>query len=192
MKYAVIVLALCAAGMFSFLRAPIAPHTPRSTALIQSMSTPVTHPTVTHVVDGDTIELSTGEIVRYIGVDTPETKHPTKPVQCFGKEASAYNSSLVLGKTVILTKDISETDRYGRLLRYVSTTDDGAPFNASSIFDDHQNRKSRKMRGRGGTGKQPPPYTCPHCREDVSSILDKGVHEKRFCKALKTCDPDSE
>ena len=75
--------------------------------------------TVAHVVDGDTIELSTGEKVRYIGVDTPETKHPSKPVQCFGREASQKNKELVEGKEVLLERDVSETDRYGRLLRYI-------------------------------------------------------------------------
>lgn len=81
----------------------------------------VTQPviTVTKVVDGDTIELSTGETVRYIGIDTPETVDPKRPVGCYGKEASNKNKELVLGKAVTLEKDVSETDKYGRLLRYV-------------------------------------------------------------------------
>lgn len=74
---------------------------------------------VTKVVDGDTIKLETGQTVRYIGIDTPETKDPRKEVQCFGKEASEANKRLVEGKKVRLEKDVSETDRYGRLLRYV-------------------------------------------------------------------------
>ena len=77
---------------------------------------------VTRVIDGDTIEVEIeGEKkrVRYIGVDTPETVHPSKPVQCFGKEASEFNKNLVEGNWVRLEKDISETDKYGRLLRYV-------------------------------------------------------------------------
>ncbi len=77
---------------------------------------------VTRVVDGDTIEVEIGGQayrVRYIGIDTPETVHPSKPVQCFGPEASARNKALVEGKTVGLEKDVSETDQYGRLLRYV-------------------------------------------------------------------------
>lgn len=77
---------------------------------------------VLRVIDGDTIEvLYEGEekTVRYIGVDTPETVHPSRPVECMGKEASDYNKSLVTGKTVALERDISETDKYGRLLRYV-------------------------------------------------------------------------
>lgn len=77
---------------------------------------------VTRVVDGDTIEVKTEEgifKVRYIGMDTPETVDPRRPVACFGKEASQENKKLVEGKTVYLSKDVSETDKYGRLLRYV-------------------------------------------------------------------------
>ena len=68
---------------------------------------------VAHVVDGDTIKLESGEVVRYIGIDTPETVDPRKPVQCFGKEASEKNKELVEGKEVRLVKDTSETDKYG-------------------------------------------------------------------------------
>lgn len=74
---------------------------------------------VTKVIDGDTIEIEGGEKVRYLGVDTPETKDPRKPVQCFGKEASNRNKNLVEGKRVFLEKDVTETDKYNRLLRFV-------------------------------------------------------------------------
>lgn len=74
---------------------------------------------VTRVIDGDTIEIEGGERVRYIGIDTPETVDPRKPVQCFGVEASRKNKELVEGKEVRLEKDITDTDKYGRLLRYV-------------------------------------------------------------------------
>lgn len=74
---------------------------------------------VTRVVDGDTIEIETGEKLRYIGVNTPESVDPRRPVQCYGKEASAKNKELVEGKLVRLEKDVSNTDKYGRLLRYV-------------------------------------------------------------------------
>jgi micrococcal nuclease len=74
------------------------------------------------VVDGDTIDvLIDGEeyTVRYIGIDAPETKHPSEPVEWMGPEATQANRQLVEGKTVWLEKDVSETDRYDRLLRYV-------------------------------------------------------------------------
>lgn len=74
---------------------------------------------VTRVVDGDTIELEDGRKLRYIGIDTPETKHPQKGVECYGQEAYQKNKELVEGKIVSLEKDVNETDRYGRLLRYV-------------------------------------------------------------------------
>ena len=74
---------------------------------------------VTKVVDGDTIDLDTGQAVRLIGIDTPETVDPRRPVGCFGKEASNETKSLVSGRQVILQKDVSEKDKYDRLLRYV-------------------------------------------------------------------------
>lgn len=80
---------------------------------------------VSEVVDGDTVKLSTGETVRYIGIDTPETKDPRKEIECFGRESSSLNTQLVKGKQVRLEKDVSDTDRYGRLLRYVYVKRDG-------------------------------------------------------------------
>ncbi len=74
---------------------------------------------VIKVIDGDTIKLSNGQVVRYIGIDTPETNHPRKGRECFGEEAKLANKELVEGKRVRLERDVSETDRYGRLLRYV-------------------------------------------------------------------------
>ena len=93
---------------------------------------------VERVIDGDTIQVvvdGTGRIVRLIGVDTPETKHPTKPVQYFGQEASAYTKAALEGKTVMLQKDRTgdTIDRYGRWLRYVLL--DGDNFNARLIRD---------------------------------------------------------
>lgn len=92
---------------------------PQNEALQSSPSPMQETATVTRIVDGDTIELSTGQKVRYIGIDTPETVKPNTDVQCMGKEASTQNTQLVLGKEVLMQKDVSETDRYGRLLRYV-------------------------------------------------------------------------
>ena len=68
---------------------------------------------VIRVVDGDTIEIEGGVRVRYIGIDSPEME------MCFAAEAKAENEKLVNDKTVRLEKDISETDKYNRLLRYV-------------------------------------------------------------------------
>ncbi len=78
---------------------------------------------VTSVIDGDTIVIEGNKKVRYIGIDAPETKHPTKGIQCFGIKASNKNKELVLGKYIRLQKDVSDTDKYGRLLRYVWIVD---------------------------------------------------------------------
>ena len=80
--------------------------------------------TVMRVIDGDTIEVvlwSTQrlETVRYIGIDTPETVHPSRPIEPFGPEATQANRALVDGKAVTLEQDVTNRDRYGRLLRYV-------------------------------------------------------------------------
>lgn len=68
---------------------------------------------VNYVIDGDTIKIPTGEKVRYIGINTPETD------ECFGSQATKQNKKLVENNNVILVKDTSETDKYNRLLRYV-------------------------------------------------------------------------
>ena len=79
--------------------------------------------TVKLVVDGDTIDIAIGgntERVRFIGVNTPETKHPTKGVECFGPEASAYTEKLLpAGTKLRVERDIEARDKYGRLLLYV-------------------------------------------------------------------------
>lgn len=92
---------------------------------------------VSAVVDGDTIHLKDGRKLRYIGIDTPETVDPYRGTQCFGKQASDTNKELVLGKEVRLEKDVSETDKYGRLLRYVYVEKEGKEIlvNESLVLD---------------------------------------------------------
>jgi len=77
---------------------------------------------VIRVDDGDTIEVVRGsetDVIRLLGVDTPETHHPTKPVQCFGPEASAFTTRRLTGRLVRLESDVEERDIYGRRLAYV-------------------------------------------------------------------------
>jgi len=76
---------------------------------------------VTKVIDGDTIVIENGEIVRYIGINTPETGKDKD--DCFAQEAFNANKGLIEGKEVKLKKDVSERDKYGRLLRYVWVDD---------------------------------------------------------------------
>lgn len=75
---------------------------------------------VTRVIDGDTIAIEGGYRVRYIGIDTPEV-YPQR--EAYGMEAWKVNRQLVEGKEVRLERDVSETDKYGRLLRYVYVDD---------------------------------------------------------------------
>lgn len=76
-----------------------------------------TEAVVDFVVDGDTIQLTTGERVRYLLVDTPET---SPPAECFGPEAATFNEQLVEGKSVTLAYDAQCFDNFDRLLAYVS------------------------------------------------------------------------
>jgi micrococcal nuclease len=94
---------------------------------------------VVRITDGDTIhvDFETGarnQVVRYVGIDTPETKKLDTPVQPFGPEAADENEDLVGGKRVCLQKDVSETDQFGRLLRLV-WTEDGVFVNERLVHD---------------------------------------------------------
>jgi len=120
-----------------FLNQPNQKNTPYSNNLPQSkiiLSTKIASSEaffVTKVLDGDTIVLENGQKLRYIGIDTPELNHKKNKIECYAKEAFEENKKLVLGKRVYLQKDVSEKDRYNRLLRYVfldekMSTDEGS------------------------------------------------------------------
>ena len=91
---------------------------------------------VVRVIDGDTIQIccvfGDREKVRYIGVDTPETHHPMKGIEPFGKEAAEANRKLVDGKTVRLEFDVQQLDKFGRTLAYVYL-EDGTCVNACLV-----------------------------------------------------------
>lgn len=92
-------------------------------AVLTVLQTPIVG-TVERVIDGDTIRVRVGdrvETVRYIGVDTPESVHPTRGIEPYGLAASACNRTLVEGRQVRLELDVESRDRYGRLLAYVYT-----------------------------------------------------------------------
>ncbi len=99
---------------------------PSVTPTVQT-SLQISNVKVVRVIDGDTVELETGETLRYIGIDTPETKHPNKPIQCYGEEAYQTNKKLVEGKTVRIVKDVSNVDKYNRLLRYLYVNTQASP-----------------------------------------------------------------
>jgi micrococcal nuclease len=88
--------------------------------------------TVVRVVDGDTLVLDGGERVRLIGVDTPESVDPRRPVQYFGKDASAFTRRVIEGRRVRLERGWEKRDRHGRTLAYVFR-DDGLFLNAEII-----------------------------------------------------------
>ncbi len=96
-------------------------------------------PRVAEVIDGDTIKVkneNTNAVatVRLIGVDTPETKDPRKPVQYYGKEASNYTKDQLEGKKVILEGDVEGRDKYSRALCYVRLAD-GTLFNEQLVTE---------------------------------------------------------
>ncbi len=89
---------------------------------------PTVEARVDRVVDGDTIIVILAgqrQRLRYIGIDTPESVKPDTPVERMGREATAANEALVEGRTVVLETDVSDTDRFGRLLRDVWVERDG-------------------------------------------------------------------
>lgn len=94
---------------------------------------------VIDVIDGDTIRVrfsGSVETVRLIGVDTPETKHPDKGVECFGPEASARTAELVGSGTLVrVERDLATRDRYGRLLAYVYRVSDSLFVNETLLVE---------------------------------------------------------
>jgi micrococcal nuclease len=93
--------------------------------------------TVLKVIDGDTVDIDikgNTERVRLIGVNTPETKHPTKPIECFGPDASAYLTQLLpKGTHVRIERDIEARDRYGRMLLYLYRESDNLFINLDLV-----------------------------------------------------------
>jgi micrococcal nuclease len=93
--------------------------------------------TVVRVVDGDTLVVDIAgdeESVRLIGLDTPESVAPTRPVECYGTEASERMEKIVPpGTPVRLERDIEARDMYDRLLAYVYRAEDGLHVNADQI-----------------------------------------------------------
>lgn len=106
---------------------------PVATATLKPVELDKQEVKVVKVIDGDTIDVSFNgktERVRFIGINTPETVDPRKPVECFGERASAVAKENLTGETIQLESDSSQGDRdkYNRLLRYVWTDDGGVDF----------------------------------------------------------------
>lgn len=96
-----------------------------------------TNATMVSVVDGDTIDVNINgrrERVRLIGIDTPETKKPNTPVQCYGPEATKFTKSLLPSDTPLhVERDVVARDDYGRMLAYVYLAGDGQFVNMTII-----------------------------------------------------------
>jgi len=96
---------------------------------------------VAELVDGDTLDVRVAgrvERVRLLGIDTPETVAPDRPVECHGPEASAALAELVpVGTEVRLERDVEARDRFDRLLAYVFRVDDGLFVNEAMAAAGH-------------------------------------------------------
>jgi micrococcal nuclease len=135
--------------------------------------------TVTKVVDGETIWVdNNGQRmkIRMIGLDTPESVDPRKPVQCFGLEASAQAKTILGGQSVYLETDPSQdsVDRYGRTLAYVWTTS-GRLFNLDMIADGYAHEYTYDL-----------PYRYQQdfrAAEDDAQAQERGLWSPSACAA---------
>ena len=95
--------------------------------------------TIVRVVDGDTVDVDiagTKERVRLIGINTPETKKPNTPIECYGPEASEFTKeTLPEGTPVRIVRDVVGRDDYGRLLGYVYRSSDGLFVNLELVVE---------------------------------------------------------
>jgi len=152
--------------------------------------------------------------VRLIGMDTPETVDPRKPVQCFGREASAKAKELIEGKDVILDSDPTQgdKDKYGRLLRYVHL-EDGTFFNQKLIeegyafeytydipykyqteFKEAQKQAEVNKKGLWADGAcpivqptSPPKPTSPPAQTDIKPSVSNSPSGSWTCNCSKGC-----
>lgn len=156
---------------------------------------------VIRVIDGDTIEINYSgkkEKVRLIGIDTPETKHPTKGVQPYGLQASAFTKENLEGEKVTLEFDVQERDCYGRLLAYVYTQD-GTMFNGWLLEEGYAQiatfppnvkyeeffktlQKEARQNNRGLWGLEKGEIVDEHYTIQTKGILVGSIHSDKFHK----------
>ena len=165
---------------------------------------------VTRIIDGDTVEIrydSKLTSVALIGVDTPETVHPQKPVEPYGKEATTFISNLLLGESVYLRFDSNRTDRYGRLLAYLYRAPDGLfvnleivrqgygkvytvfPFKHKALFQHYGGHAQQARRGlwsAGNSSSQPAQQIKEAPRTQTVYITRTGAkYHRGSCRYLK-------
>jgi endonuclease YncB( thermonuclease family) len=171
---------------------------PRSSSPQGSVTGPLVM--VTSVIDGDTVEVALRgrtTAVRLIGIDTPETVHPSEPVGCYGPAASAFVTRQLEGKQVRLEFDVDRTDQYGRTLAYIWK--DGRLFNRVLVQrgfaqvtihppdDKHEDRllaAERRARDadKGAWG------ACPYFGAPVQGFGDNSDREEEA--SGDNCDPN--
>lgn len=159
---------------------------------------------VIRVIDGDTVKIDyNGKAtnVRLIGVDTPETVHPSKPVEAYGKEASNFTKNLLLGESVYLRFDVDKTDKYGRLLAYLYRAPDGLfvnleivrqgyghaytqfPFKHIELFRYYGNRARTAGKGLYGTPQPSVSEVAPSVdSEATGEVSDEQIYVTRTGK----------
>jgi len=157
---------------------------------------------VTRVIDGDTLVLDGGEKVRLIGVDTPETVHPNKPVERFGREASAFTRRMAEGRTVQIESDAQSgaRDRYGRTLAYVWLPDGTLlnreiirqgygfaythfPFTRIDDFRSAEREARAELRGLWGDGADARPVARPNATTASPAPTTRDcIPRERCCK----------
>jgi micrococcal nuclease len=160
--------------------------------------------TCTRVVDGSIIILNNGEEVKLIGVDTPETKHPKKPVEYFAKESFAFTEKLVKGKEVRLEYDIHERDSFGRRLAYVyledgtllnaeiikggyGRTDTKSPFKYREQFSQYE--KEAREDKRGQWAKKPKKKEKEYTREYYMGSKFSTIYHLPHCALIRKVNP---
>ena len=160
---------------------------------------------VTRIIDGDTVEIRYNgkpTSVVLIGVDTPETVHPQKPVEAFGKEATAFTRNLLLGESVYLRFDGDRTDKYGRLLAYLYRSPDGLfvnlevvrqgygrvytvfPFKHKALFQHYGRQAQNAGRGLWSVGSNVPPEEAPRTQTVYITRTGSKYH-RSSCRYLK-------
>lgn len=151
---------------------------------------------VVRVVDGDTIVLREIGKVRLIGVNTPETKDPRRPVQYFGKEASAFLTKLLNGKKVRLEYDQQRKDKFQRTLAYVYL-EDQTLINAKIIEDGYgfaftrypfQKMESFRALEKKAQESKRGLWAATHSAPISSKTQSSYQCSKKRCKHISTCD----
>lgn len=161
---------------------------------------------VTRIIDGDTVEIRYDGKLRsvvLIGVDTPETVHPQKPVEAFGSEATAFTRNLLLGESVYLRFDGDRMDKYGRLLAYLYRAPDGLfvnlevvrqgygkvytvfPFKHKALFQHYGGQAQQAGRGLWSAGQQQvQPEEVPRTQTVYITRTGSKYH-RSSCRYLK-------